>query len=97
MELRRCAGLCQVVLEGHLCMAAVITLDRDRGSGSESDFPKFEERFASCLTRARAMREHLVRDGTVVIPSGMAMQLARAAKVVEVGPQSWIPFISLSV
>ncbi len=94
MELRRCAGLCQVVLVSHLCMAAVITLGRARASGGgEFDFSKLEQQFTSCLTRARATHEHLVQDGTVVIHPGMTTLLARMAKVAEAA--TWLACVCL--
>ena len=70
-KLRRSAELCQMVLEGHLLMAAIITYIRD-GSGCEHD-PKKRQQFTNCVTGARAVHKFLAEAGHVV--PGMQAQL----------------------
>ncbi len=71
-ELRRSAELCQLVLEGHVYMAASILFHRAKLGASACD-PKKRQEFTRCITRARATHKLLAEAG-VVLP-GMDKQL----------------------
>ncbi len=70
-KLRRSAELCQMVFEGHLLMAAIITYIRD-GSGCEHD-PKKRQQFTNVVTMARTVHKLFAEAGHVV--PGMQAQL----------------------
>ncbi len=70
-KLRHSAELCQMVLEGHLLMAAIITYSRD-GSGCAHD-PQKRQQFTSCVTGARTVHQRLAEAGHEV--PGMQAQL----------------------
>ncbi len=70
-KLLHSAELCQMVLQGHLLMAAIITYVKD-GSGCEHD-PKKRQQFTNCVTGARTVHKRLAEAGHEV--PGMQAQL----------------------
>ncbi len=92
-ELLRCAELRHSVLESHIAMGVLLTLDKAGGSGGECKIPKLQEQFTSCLTRARETLKILSKDSRVVVPPGMESRLAKIAHAEqETAPQPQHPF-----
>ncbi len=94
-ELHRSAQLCQLVLEGHLCMAAAITFHSALGPGCEHDKRK-KCQFTGCITRARATRKLLAEAGNVVLHPGFEQKLKEITKSAE-APLARAPALSLSL